>query len=71
MWYFVNKTKNQIVYSTIHKQYLTTISSVHSFIHSGHFYSASWSPLLLRSAPDTERILCWSFMPKRQGQLWV
>ena len=25
---------------------------VHSFIHSGHFYSASSSPLLLRGAPD-------------------
>src|SRR6218665_3096925 len=26
--------------------------SNHSFIHSGHFYSASSSPLLLRGAPD-------------------
>src|SRR6218665_685749 len=25
---------------------------IHSFIHSGHFYSASSSPLLLRVAPD-------------------
>src|SRR6218665_2472852 len=25
---------------------------VHSFIYSGHFYSASSSPLLLRGAPD-------------------
>jgi len=25
---------------------------VHSFIHSGHFYSAPSSPLLLRGAPD-------------------
>jgi len=31
-----------------------------SFIHSGHFYSAPSSPLLLRSAPDIERILCRS-----------
>ena len=33
----------------------------HSFIHSGYFYSASSSPLLLRGAPDTARILCRSF----------
>jgi len=25
---------------------------IHSFIHSGHFYSAFSSPLLLRGAPD-------------------
>src|SRR6218665_2231238 len=25
---------------------------IHSFIHSGHFYSAPSSPLLLRGAPD-------------------
>src|SRR6218665_561618 len=42
-----------------------------SFIHSGYFYSASSSPLLLRGAPDTARIpvLCQSFMPKRHRQL--
>ena len=28
------------------------------FIHSGYFYSASSSPLLLRGVPDTARILC-------------
>src|SRR6218665_256093 len=27
-------------------------ASIHSFIHSGHFYSAPSSPLLLRGAPD-------------------
>src|SRR6218665_583362 len=42
-----------------------------SFIHSGHFYSASYSPLLLRSATDTARILCRSFTPKRHRQLLV
>src|SRR6218665_3532591 len=42
-----------------------------SFIHSGYFYSASSSPLLLRGAPDTAWILCWSFTPKRQMQLRV
>ena len=28
------------------------LSVIHSFIHSGHFYSAPSSPLLLRGAPD-------------------
>src|SRR6218665_361437 len=31
---------------------------IHSFIHSGYFYGASSSPLLLRGAPDTAGILC-------------
>ena len=43
----------------------------HSFIHSGYFHSASSSPLLLRGAPDTARILCRSFTPKRHRQLRV
>ena len=47
------------------------LSFIHSFIHSDHFYSASSSPLLLRSAPDTARVLCRSFTPKRHRQLWV
>jgi len=42
-----------------------------TFIHSGYFYSASSSPLLLRGAPDTARILCRSFTPKRHRQLRV
>src|SRR6218665_3244905 len=42
-----------------------------SFIHSDHFYSASSSPLLLRSAPDTAWILSRSFTPKRHRQLRV
>jgi len=33
---------------------------IHSFIHSGYFYSASSNPLLLRGAPDTARMLCRS-----------
>src|SRR6218665_3181718 len=37
---------------------------IHSFSHSGYFYSASSSPLLLRGVPDTARILCRSFTPK-------
>ena len=42
-----------------------------SLFHSGYFYSASSSPLQLRGAPDTVRILCRSFTPKRHRQLWV
>jgi len=42
-----------------------------SFIHSGYFYSASSSPLLLRGAPDTARIPCRSFTSKRLMQLRV
>src|SRR6218665_2241380 len=42
-----------------------------SFIHSGYFYSTSSSPLLNRGAPDTARILCESFTPKRHRQLRV
>src|SRR6218665_2734749 len=39
------------------------------FIHSFYFCSASSSPLLLRGAPSTARILCGSFTPKRHRQL--
>src|SRR6218665_1691043 len=42
-----------------------------SSVHSGFFYSASSSPLLPRGAPDTARILCPSFTPKRHRQLRV
>src|SRR6218665_2016499 len=44
-------------------------SCIHSFIHSGYFYSASSSSLLLRGPPDTARILCQSFTPKRHRPL--
>src|SRR6218665_2269692 len=40
-------------------------------IRSGNFYSASSSPLLLRGARDTARILCRNLTPKRQRQLPV
>src|SRR6218665_3217052 len=30
----------------------TSLGTIHSFIHSGHFYSAPSSPLPLRGAPD-------------------
>src|SRR6218665_2054475 len=39
------------------------------FIHSGYFYSASSSQLLLGVAPDTGRILCRNFTPKRHRLL--
>ena len=48
-----------------------THSFIRSFIHSGYFYSASSSPLLLRSAPDTAQILFRSFTPRRHRQLRV
>jgi len=44
---------------------------MYEVIHSGYFYNASSSPLLLRSTPDTARILCRSFTPKRPWQLRV
>jgi len=40
-------------------------------VHSGYFYSSSSSPLPLRGAPDTARILRRSFTPKRHRQLRV
>ena len=45
------------------------IPGCYLFIRSGYFYSASSSPLLLRGAPDTARILYQSFTPKRHRQL--
>jgi len=44
---------------------------LNSFIYSGYLYSASSSPLLLRGALDTARILCRSFMPKLVQGLYV
>ena len=44
-----------------------------TLIHSGYFYSASSSPLLLRgaTAPDAAWILCRNFTTKSHRQLWV
>ena len=72
-------TKNRSRYVCMHASMsvywsvsLSLIQSfIHSCIHSGYFYSASSSPLLLSSAPDTARILCRSFTPKRHRQLRV
>ena len=49
----------------------TLIIPIRTFTHSGYFYSASSSPLLLKGANDTARILRRSFTPKRHRQLWV
>src|SRR6218665_1420743 len=40
-----------------------------TFTHSDHSYSTSSTPPLLRGTPDTARILCWNFTPKRHRQL--
>src|SRR6218665_935340 len=57
---------NMYVYVCMH---VCVCIFIHSFIHSGHFYSASSSPLLLRSAPDTARIMCRIFTPKRHRKM--
>src|SRR6218665_248773 len=51
--------------------YIYSCMVVSFYFYSCYFYSASTSPLLLRGAPKTARILCRSFTPKRHGQLRV
>src|SRR6218665_1456816 len=46
-------------------------SFIHSFIHSGHFYSASSSPLLLRGAPDHSTDTVSEFHAEEHRQLQV
>jgi len=50
---------------------ITITESSAEMIHRplGYIYSAYSSPLLLKGAPDTMRILCRSFTPKRHRQL--
>src|SRR6218665_3868584 len=43
----------------------------HSFIHSGHFYSAPSSPLLLRGAPDYGTDTVSEFHAEAHRQLQV
>src|SRR6218665_2996037 len=43
----------------------------HSFIHSGHFYSAPSSPLLLRGAPDYSTDTVSEFHVEAHRQLQV
>ena len=45
--------------------------SQHSFIHSGHFYSAPSSPLLLRGAPDYSTDTASEFHAEANRQLQV
>src|SRR6218665_2261176 len=54
----------QDAYQKTHLQILSATfihSFIRSFIHSDYFYSFSSSPLLLRGAPDTARILYRNF----------
>jgi len=44
---------------------------IHSFIHSGHFYSAPSSPLPLRSAPDYSTDTVSEFHAEAHRQLQV
>src|SRR6218665_257883 len=46
-------------------------SFIHSFIHSGHFYSAPSSPLLLRGAPDYSTDTVSEFHAEAHRQLQV
>src|SRR6218665_1111540 len=47
------------------------IDHVDSFIHSGHFYSAPSSPLLLRGAPDYSTDTISEFHAEAHRQLQV
>ena len=44
---------------------------IHSFIHSGHFYSAPSSPLPLRGAPDYSTDTVSEFHAEAHNQLQV
>src|SRR6218665_2316523 len=44
---------------------------IHSFIHSGHFYSTPSSPLLLRGAPDYSTDIVSEFHAEAHRQLQV
>jgi len=54
----------------LHSAFILCIS-IHSFIHSFNFYSASSSPLLLRGVPNTARILCRSFALQATASEWL
>src|SRR6218665_579251 len=47
------------------------VSFIHSFIHSGHFYSAPSSPLPLRGAPDYSTDTVSEFHAEAHRQLQV
>ena len=85
MWAHVNKLLFKIVLTIlgigrlVATEYRVLPSSWYSaepsnrteYRFSPNLYSASSSPLLLKSAPGTARILCRNFTPKRHWQLWV
>src|SRR6218665_895837 len=50
--------------TTLRPTAIPTIPRIHSFNHSGHFYSAPPSPLPSEALPTTARILYRSFTPK-------
>ena len=66
----INQSVNQY-WKNKHISMLGNVTATVQFIHSGYFYSASSIPLLLRSTPDTSRILCRSFTPKGHKLLRV
>src|SRR6218665_2832078 len=47
------------------------VAFIHSFIHSGHFYSAPSSPLQLRGAPDYSTDTVSEFHAEAHRQLQV
>src|SRR6218665_1083500 len=72
----LNHTQPEIR-STFFRRMLTSSSHtrlssfIHSFIHSGHFYSAPSSPLLLRGAPDYSTDTASEFHAEAHRQLQV
>src|SRR6218665_1564129 len=52
-------------------RYIPDMSFIHSFIHSGHFYSAPSNRLLLRSAPDYSTDTVSEFHAEAHRQLQV
>src|SRR6218665_3697882 len=64
--YLVTMTYVTVAYVTLP---YVTLWYLHSFIHSGHFYSAPSIPLLLRGAPDYSTNTVSEFHPQTHTQL--
>ena len=62
---------DRVISNTRQKGILISKGSLHSFIHSGYFYSASSSPLLLRGAPDYSTDTVSEFHAEAHRQLQV
>ena len=64
-----------ILYCLLHRQFNSWVKLsqilIHSFIHSGHFYSAPSSPPLLRGAPDYSTDTVSEFHAEAHRQLQV